>query len=322
MLNLIIVVFVAVTLLALAVMSMLRRYVVDKEQHIRKRLEAIQLLASRINPEVQQVVRDQQFSQIPLLHRWLERVNISKKLQKVIAQANLSLTVSRLILMMAIGGSLALFLTARSGNPVLMAGATFGFGGGPLFYVLNRRKARRRLFEQQFPDALDMMTSALRAGHGFTKALQLVAMEAPDPVGTEFRKTFEEQNLGLPMKEALLNFTDRIASVDVKLFVTAVVIQRESGGNLTEVLLKISETIRSRFKLMGQVKALTAQGRFSSWILGGLPVALALIISILNPDYIMLLFKDAFGKMMVTMALTMEIIGFLVIRKIVNVKLE
>ena len=320
--NLIIVVFIAVTLLVLAVMSMLRRYVVDKERHVRKRLDAIQLLAGRHNPEVQQVVRDQHFSQIPLLHRWLERVNVSKNLQNIIAQANLSLTVSRLMLLMASGGVLALLLTARSGNPVLIAGATFALGGGPLFYVFNRRKARRRLFEQQFPDALDMMTSALRAGHGFTKALQLVAMEAPDPIGTEFRKTFEEQNLGLPMKEALLNLTNRIASVDVKLFVTAVVIQRESGGNLTEVLLKISETIRARFKLMGQVKALTAQGRFSSWILGGLPVVLALIISILNPDYIMLLFKDSFGKMMVTMALTMEIIGFLVIRKIVNVKLE
>lgn len=320
--NLIIVVFIAVTLLVLAVMSMLRRYVVDKERHVRKRLDAIQILAARHNPEIQQVVRDQHFSQIPLLHRWLERVNVSKNLQNIIAQANLSLTVSRLMLLMASGGVLALLLTARSGNPVLIAGATFALGGGPLFYVFNRRKARRRLFEQQFPDALDMMTSALRAGHGFTKALQLVAMEAPDPIGTEFRKTFEEQNLGLPMKEALLNLTNRIASVDVKLFVTAVVIQRESGGNLTEVLLKISETIRARFKLMGQVKALTAQGRFSSWILGGLPVVLALIISILNPDYIMLLFKDSFGKIMVTMALTMEIIGFLVIRKIVNVKLE
>ena len=320
--NLIIVVFIAVTLLVLAVMSMLRRYVVDKERHVRKRLDAIQILTARHNPEIQQVVRDQHFSQIPLLHRWLERVNVSKNLQNIIAQANLSLTVSRLMLLMASGGVLALLLTARSGNPVLIAGATFALGGGPLFYVFNRRKARRRLFEQQFPDALDMMTSALRAGHGFTKALQLVAMEAPDPIGTEFRKTFEEQNLGLPMKEALLNLTNRIASVDVKLFVTAVVIQRESGGNLTEVLLKISETIRARFKLMGQVKALTAQGRFSSWILGGLPVVLALIISILNPDYIMLLFKDSFGKIMVTMALTMEIIGFLVIRKIVNVKLE
>lgn len=322
MFNLIIVVFVAVTLLVLTGMSMLRRYVVDKEQNVRKRLNAIQRLTLRHQPEVQQVVRDQQLSQIPLLHRWLERVNVSKKLQEIIAQANLSFTVSRLVLMMTIGAALALLLTVRSGNPVLIAGAMLGLGGGPLFHVLNRRKTRRRLFEQQFPDALDMMTSALRAGHGFTKALQLVAMEAPDPIGTEFRKTFEEQNLGLPMREALLNLTGRIPSVDVKLFVTAVIIQRESGGNLTEVLIKISETIRSRFKLMGQVKALTAQGRFSSWILGGLPIALAMIISILNPDYIMLLFNDAFGKIMVTIALTMEIIGFFVIRKIVNIKLE
>jgi len=322
MLKLIIIVFVAVTLLTLAVFSLIRRYVIDKERIVRKRLNAIRLLAAANNPGTHQIVRDDHLSRIPLLHRWLQRLNISRPLQRLIAQANLSLTVSHLMLMMAIGVVAGLFLTMRSGNPILIGGLTFVLGGSPLFYVLHRRKARRQLFEQQFPDALDMMTSALRAGHGFTKAMQLVATEAPDPIGMEFRKTFEEQNLGLPIKEALVNLTERLGSVDLKLFVTAVVIQRESGGNLTEVLIKISDTIRARFKLMGQVKALTAQGRFSSWILGGLPVALGLIISVLNPDYIMLLFKEPLGRMMVTMAVTLQIIGFLTIRKIVNIKLE
>jgi len=322
MIKLIIIVFVAVTLLTLAVLSLIRRYAVDKERLVRKRLDAIRLLAATNNAETRQVVRDDHLSRIPLLNRWLERLNISKNLQRIIAQANLSISVSRVFLMMAIGGVTGLFFTMRSGNPILIGGVTFVLGGLPLFYVLHRRKARLKMFEQQFPDALDMMTSALRAGHGFTKAMQLVAMEAPDPIGMEFRKTFEEQNLGLPVKEALLNLTERIGSVDLKLFVTAVLIQRESGGNLTEVLIKIGETIRARFKLMGQVKALTAQGRFSSWILDGLPVVLGLVISILNPDYLMLLFKDPFGKMMVTMALVLETIGFMAIRKIVTVKLE
>jgi tight adherence protein B len=301
---------------------LIRRYAVDKQRLVRKRLDAIQRLTGRNNAETHQIVLDDHWSHIPVLHRWLQRVNISRNLHRLIAQSNMSISVSRVFLMMAIGGVTGFFLTMRTGNPVLIGGLTFVLGGLPLFYILHRRKARVKMFEQQFPDTLDMMTSALRAGHGFTKAMQLVATEAPDPIGMEFRKTFEEQNLGLPMKEALLNLTERLGSVDLKLFVTAVLIQRESGGNLTEVLIKIGETIRARFKLMGQVKALTAQGRFSSWVLGGLPVALGLIISILNPDYITLLFKDSFGKMMVTMALVLEIIGFMAIRKIVNVKLE
>ena len=322
MIKLIVIVFVAVTLVTLAVLSMIRRYLFDKERNINKRLAAITKSRNTDAAETHQIVLDEHLSHIPLVHRWLQRVDVSRNLQRIIAQANMSISVSRVFLMMAIGGIAGFLFTARTGNPVVMAGVTFGLGGAPLFYILHRRKARVKMFEQQFPDTLDMMTSALRAGHGFTKAMQLVATEAPDPIGMEFRKTFEEQNLGLPMKEALLNLTERIASVDLKLFVTAVLIQRESGGNLTEVLIKIGETIRARFKLMGQVKALTAQGRFSSWVLGGLPVALGLIISILNPDYIMLLFKDPFGKIMITIALVMEIIGFMAIRKIVNVKLE
>jgi tight adherence protein B len=322
MTKLIVLVFVSVTLLVLAVLTLIRRRLYGHERLVRQRLDGITPLAAANNSGAQQIVRSDQFSHIPLLHRLLQRVNFSKNLQQLLSQADVALSISRLLLMMMGGAAAGLFLTMRSGNPLLIGGLTFALGAAPFFYVLQRRKARRRLFEQQFPDALDMMTSALRAGHGFTKAMQLVAMEAPDPLGMEFRKAFEEQNLGLPIKEALLNLTERLGSVDLKLFVTAVLIQRESGGNLTEVLVKISETIRARFKLMGQVKALTAQGRASSWVLGGLPVALGLIISLLNPDYIMLLFKEPLGRMMITMAVTLQIIGFLAIRKIVNVKLE
>jgi len=220
MLKLIIIVFIAVTLLTLATFSLIRRYLFDKERNINKRLAAIARM-NRSSAETPQIVLDDHLSRIPLLHRLLQRLNFSRNLQRLIAQANMSISISRLFLLMAIGGAAGWLLTLRTGNPVLVGGATFALGGLPLFYVMRRRKARLNMFERQFPDALDMMTSALRAGHGFTKALQLVATEAPDPIGMEFRKTFEEQNLGLPLKEALLNLTGRLGSVDLKLFVTA-----------------------------------------------------------------------------------------------------
>jgi tight adherence protein B len=138
----------------------------------------------------------------------------------------------------------------------------------------------------------------------------------------EFRKTFEEQNLGIPVKEALINLTQRIDIVDLKLFVTAVIIQRESGGNLTEMLRKISQTIRARFKLLGQIRVLTAQGRFSGLILGSLPIGMALIVSTMNPDYISLLWTEPMGRFMIAVAVIMKILGFIIMQKIVKIKLE
>jgi tight adherence protein B len=184
------------------------------------------------------------------------------------------------------------------------------------------RKKRIRLFEQQFPDAIDMMSNAIRSGFTLGKAMQLVADETLDPISMEFRKTCEEINLGIPIRDALSNLTKRVDSVDLKLFVTALMIQRESGGNLTEILDKIGATIRARFKLMGQIKVFTAQGRLSGWILGTLPAALSLILFAINREYIMILFTNPIGRMMIAFGITMQIFGFIVIQRIVQIKVQ
>lgn len=317
-----IIIFVSATFFVLSVFFLLRWLLAGSQYQVSQRLRELTKDQEVKATDIPDIVRGDQLSQIPILNRLLQKLDVSERLQRVIGQANLTLSVGQLLLLMMIFGGLSLLLTARLGNLFLTVVCFFILGSLPLVYVFHHRGKRFKLFTEQFPDALDMMTNALRAGHAFVRALQLVATEAPDPVGMEFRKTFEEQNLGIPVKEALLNLTQRIDIVDLKLFATAVIIQRESGGNLTEMLTKISATIRARFKLLGQIKVLTAQGRFSGLILGSLPIGIALIVSTLNPDYISLLWTEPTGRIMIAIGLTMQILGFIIMQKIVKIKLE
>jgi tight adherence protein B len=315
-------IFVATTLLVLALASYIRWFFMGEEYRVGQRLAEITKGDASIASSVPYVVRDEELSRIPLLNRFYRKLHLFRNLQRLIDQADLSWKVGELILMMLSLGGLGLLIGLGSRNPILTALFLVGGSGYPLVYVMRRRRWRIRRFTEQFPDVLDMMTSALRAGHGFGRALQLVATEVPDPAGMEFRKTFEEHNLGLPTREALINFTQRLDSMDLKLFATAVIIQRESGGNLTEVLTNISDTIRERFRLLGQIRIYTTQGRFTAWILGTLPIALGLIISLFDAEYVMLLFREPLGQFMLVMAIVLQIIGFIMIRKIVKLKVQ
>jgi len=198
-------------------------------------------------------------------------------------------------------------------------------GGGlglliPYKILARRRKRRLQKFEKQLPDALDLLARGLRAGHAFPSGLQQVAKEMPDPLGTEFFRTFREFNHGLDLNNALLNLCDRIDLRDLSFFTTAVLIQRETGGNLTEILEKISILIRERFKLRDQVKALTAEGRLSGLILLILPPLLAGILMLVNPAYESQLFQHPTGRVMCTVALGFQLLGMWCIHKIVNIK--
>jgi tight adherence protein B len=172
-----------------------------------------------------------------------------------------------------------------------------------------------------FPEALEMFARSLRAGHSFTGAIQLVAQEMPDPIGPEFSKVFEEQNLGIPLRQALIGMTDRVDILDVKFFVTAILIQRETGGNLAEIIDKIAYVIRERFRVQGQLKIFTAQARISGTILALLPVGMAVLLGILNPEYMKPLWVEKTGKILIGVAVTMQILGFLAIRKIIRIKI-
>jgi tight adherence protein B len=178
-----------------------------------------------------------------------------------------------------------------------------------------------KAFTSQFPDALEMFARSLRAGHSFTGAIQLVAQEMPHPMGTEFRQVFDEQNLGVPLREALTGMTRRVESLDARFFVTAILIQRETGGNLAEIIDKIAHVIRERFRIQGQLKIFTAQARMTGIILSLLPVGLALAIGMLNPEYLKPLWFERAGRILIALALCMQIAGALVIRKIVRIKI-
>lgn len=190
----------------------------------------------------------------------------------------------------------------------------------PSVWLIWRRRKRLNLFASQLPDALELMARALRAGHSLGASFQLVQTEGPEPIATEFGRVFEEQNLGISTEESLRNMTDRVPNLDLKFFATAIILQRQTGGDLAEILDKIGNLIRERFKIYGQVQALTGEGRLSGVVLLGLPPLLFGAVYHLNPDYVMILFEDPMGKKMIAGAAFMQLLGALVIRKIVNIK--
>lgn len=315
-------VFVATVLVVLALHSFFKWRVLGPERRLKQRLADLakgQASADQAGPGI---LRTEELSRIPWFNRMLGSIDLARDLRRLIEQSGVQVTTGALLLIMLVCGEIALVLTLKLNRPFVSAGSFILFGAVPLFYILHRRSERMRKFSEQFPDAIDMMTSALKAGHALGRAMQLVAMEAPDPIKTEFRKTFEEQNLGLPIRESLMNLADRVDNVDLKLFVMAVIIQRESGGNLTEILTKISGTIRARFALLGQIKVYTAQGRFTAWVLGLLPLVVGLVVYFLNPDYISFHFRDPVGRVFLGFAIVLQITGLLIVRRIVKMKVH
>ena len=190
----------------------------------------------------------------------------------------------------------------------------------PLVWLLLRRRSRLRKFAKQLPDALELISRALRAGHSLGSGFNLVAEEMRRPISKEFQRAFEEQNLGISLEDALENLTERIPNLDLRFFATAVVLQRQTGGDLAEILDKIGYLVRERFKIWGKVQALTGEGRLSGIVLLALPPVLFLAVYRLNPEYVMPLFTDPMGRKMLAGAIVMQLLGAIVIKKIINIK--
>lgn len=244
-----------------------------------------------------------------------------KRLNLLFEQADTNLTLSRFLTLsglLGLAGAVvpAILQVHLAAAPAL--GITLALL--PLVWIWFRRSRRLAAFAKQLPDALELMSRALRAGHSLASGFNLVSEELLPPISTEFGRVFEEQNLGIPLPEALTSMTDRIPNLDLKFFATAVILQRQTGGDLAEILDKIGHLVRERFKIWGQVQALTGEGRISGVVLLGLPPALFVAVWRLNPDYVMPLFTDPMGKKMLLAGLVMQAIGALVIRKIVNIK--
>jgi len=236
-------------------------------------------------------------------------------------QADTSLTVAKLVLISVIMGIAGGVLGAVLGiHLALMPVVVLLMTTVPLMWVLFRRKRRLKAFAAQLPDALEMLSRSLRAGQSLGFGFNMVSGEMSDPISREFGRVFEEQNLGIALEETLEGLTNRIPNLDLKFFATAIVLQRQTGGDLAEILDKIGHLIRERFKIWGQVQALTGEGRLSGVVLLALPFLLFATVYQLNPDYIMLLFEDPMGTKMLAGALVLQVLGALMIRKIVNIK--
>jgi tight adherence protein B len=293
-----------------------------KRERLQKRLSEALMHSSHTEDLEVVLARNELMSEIPWLNRSLIRVQAALQLKRMLDQADLHITPSRLIMFSGMAGMLAaLAASVLSISILLMIGAGVAAAAIPFIHVWWTRKKRFDRFLEHLPDSLDLMSRALSAGHAFSEAMHMVSSEMPEPIATEFRKTYEEQNLGLSLKLALENLTQRIPLLDLRMCVTAVLIQRETGGNLAEILEKVAYTIRERFRIMGDLKTLTTSSRMSAWLLCGLPIFVTIIITAMNPDYMAVLWKDYRGHYLIAAALFLQVTGMLIVRKILKIKI-
>jgi len=288
---------------------------------LRQRLEAVANAAERKPSEELTLLRDELLSEIPALNRLLARSSRIPKVQKLLSQAEVKVRAGKFLLGCAAAGAISGLLVLLWTRGLIFAVMATAAGATlPFWYVSYRRASRFKHFEERFPEAIDLLARAVRAGHAFTTSLEIMADELAEPVAGEFRKLFEEQKFGIPVRDALLNLADRVPLVDVKFFVTAVMLQRETGGNLAEILDKLSYVIRERFKILRQVKVYTAQGRLTMMILMALPPGLVLLMFLVNREFIQPLFADPIGHMLLAAGITLQTIGFFLIRKIIHIQ--
>jgi tight adherence protein B len=267
------------------------------------------------------LVKDRHIGPLPGLDRLVGGSARGFALGTWIEQSGVKVSVSAMVLVSlacAVGFGFIGSMVAKMGIGWLVGGAV----GAALPWMVLRSKRTRRLrtFEEAFPEALDLVSRALKAGHAFATGLKMVADEMPEPIGPEFRKTFDEQNFGLPLKDSLSNLTVRIPLLDVRFFSTAVLIQRETGGNLSEILENLAHVVRERFKILRQVRVYTAHGRLTGYVLLALPVFLMIALSFINPEHMQLLFREKIGHMLLGAAAVMQVVGYLWIKQVVKIE--
>ena len=258
---------------------------------------------------------------MPALDRAFGKTARGNALSAWIAQSGSKASLSSVIGVATLFGMLMALVAAAFTHAGWSMPAGFAGGFAIPFLILKMKRTRRmRAFEEQFPEALDLIARALKAGHAFATGLKMVADEMDEPVGPEFRKTFDEQNFGLPLKDSLENLTVRIPVLDVRFFATAVLIQRETGGNLSEILENLAHVVRERFKILRQVRVYTAHGRMTGYVLLALPAFLSVALMFINPEHMNLLFRERMGQQMLMAAIAMQTFGFLWIKKIVKIE--
>ena len=288
---------------------------------LRDRLASLDRAQERKPSEELALLRDELLSEIPLLHSMLSRSVRVQRLQYFLHQADMEVRAGKFLLVSLVLGLSCALLGQWLSNRLAMAVIFFALGGAlPYFYASYRRTQRFQKFEEMFPEAIELLGRAIRAGHAFTTAIELIGNELGEPVAGEFRKMFEEQKFGLPVRDALLNLAERIPLIDVKFFVTSVMLQRETGGNLAEILDKLSYVIRERFKILRQVRVYTAQGRLTMLILMSLPPGVVLMFAFMDLNFIRPLWTDPIGHALIAAGIVMQTIGFFLIRRIIRIQ--
>ncbi len=312
-------VFVVVSVVVFTAMSLFDQRKA-RARVLRDRLSTVPGTTDQPAPNVA-ILRDEVLSRIPAFDSFLRRSERVSALQKILAQGNVDVRAGN-FLMLCVVSALVLAAAAFLAGGNLMfawAGIVVGFFL-PYAYASHMRTKRFHKFEEKFPEAIDTLARAVRAGHAFTTALEMIANEVSEPVAGEFRQLYEEQKFGLPVRDALLNLADRVPLVDVKFFVTAVMLQRETGGNLAEILDNLSYVIRERFKILRQVRVHTAQGRLTMMLLMALPPTVVVVMQLLNPNFIRPLFVDPVGHALIVGGITLQTLGYFFIRRIIRIQ--
>lgn len=302
-----VVTFAAVFLLE-AVVQTLRYFGDRKEDELKRRLQSLGTTeAVKFG-----LLRQGRLAASPVLDAILRGIPISQRLEDLLEQAEIPITVARLLSYCGVGALVLYLLGVLTAGGPLMALVLIPVGAGlPIMFVMWKRARRSRKLSEQLPDALDMMGRSLRAGHALSSSFKMVASELPPPVSLEFARAFEEQNLGLPFEKAIAQMVKRTpTNRDLKIFAVSVIVQKETGGNLVEIIEKIAETIRQRYRFFGKLDTLTAEGRMSSYILGALPILTGFFIGFTNPPYVKLLFTTDLGNKIFAAAIVMWILGF------------
>jgi tight adherence protein B len=294
-------------------------YAPTERNKLRRRIELAKLDIASTSPDSAEarLLRTEILSGNPFFHQLLRNFPGIGKLHLFVQQSSSDITVGMLMTLTLACGWLV-FLLCLLFSVALVVSLIFGLLAAaiPFLYIAIKRQRRFLKFEESFPDAIDLLGRSVRAGHAFTSGLEFIAKEMPAPVSEEFQRVYEQQNLGLPLRDAFDNLMRRVPLTDVRIFVTALMIQRDSGGNLAEILDTLAQVIRDRFKLMRQIRVYTAQGRVSLYLLVAIPPAMGFMLYLLNPEYISSLFTDPMGIRFLVVGIALQIIGYFVIRKI------
>ena len=288
---------------------------------IKDRLATVQKAPEREPDEELALLRDEQLSEIPAFDTLLRRSARVSAMQEALLQAGMKLRAGNFLVLCVLSGFVAAVAAlVWSRNPAIAWAALLLGAFLPYAVVSYRRQKRFEKIEELFPEAIDTLARAVRAGHAFTTALEMISNETTEPLATEFRKLYEEQKFGMPVRDALMNLTERVPLVDVKFFVTAVMLQRETGGNLAEILDNLSYVIRERFKIQRQVRVHTAQGRLTMALLMAMPPAVVAILAVFSPEFVHPLFYDPIGHSLLVVSIALQTIGYFVIRKIIKIQ--